>query len=75
MENIGPLSNVCFAVFALGSSAYPKFCNFGKNLDKLLGDLGGERIVEVTTGDEMLGQEQQFKNWAASTFHVGLFLS
>lgn len=70
VENIGPLSNVCFAVFALGSSAYPKFCNFGKNMDQLLGDLGGERILDVATGDEILGQEQQFKEWAAKIFQV-----
>lgn len=64
------LSNVCFAVFALGSSAYPKFCNFGKTVDKVLGDLGGERLLEVGMGDELCGQEQQFKTWASKIFHV-----
>jgi nitric-oxide synthase, brain len=67
---MGPLSNVCFAVFALGSSAYPKFCNFGKTVDKILGDLGGERLLEVSCGDEMYGQEQQFHSWASNIFHV-----
>ncbi|XP_026757602.2 nitric oxide synthase-like isoform X1 [Galleria mellonella] len=70
VEQIGPLSNVCFAVFALGSSTYPKFCNFGKNIDKILGDLGGERILELACGDEMYGQEQQFRNWSSNIFHV-----
>ncbi|KAG6452910.1 nitric oxide synthase [Manduca sexta] len=69
-EQIGPLSNVCFAVFALGSSAYPKFCNFGKTVDKVLGDLGGERILELACGDELYGQEQQFRTWSSNIFHV-----
>lgn len=70
VEQIGALSNVCFAVFALGSSAYPKFCNFGKTVDKILGDLGGERILDLACGDEMYGQEQQFRNWSSNIFHV-----
>ncbi|KOB70820.1 Nitric oxide synthase [Operophtera brumata] len=70
VEQIGPLSNVCYAVFALGSSAYPKFCNFGKTVDKVLGDLGGERILEISCGDEMFGQEQQFRSWSSNIFHV-----
>lgn len=59
-----------FAVFALGSSAYPNFCAFGKHIDGLLGDLGGERLLEVTCGDELSGQEQTFKSWAQKVFHV-----
>ncbi|KAL4714040.1 hypothetical protein ACJJTC_008394 [Scirpophaga incertulas] len=70
IEMIGPLSNVCFAVFALGSSAYPKFCNFGKTVDKILGDLGGERLLDVACGDELYGQEQQFRSWSSNIFHV-----
>ncbi|RVE54796.1 hypothetical protein evm_000563 [Chilo suppressalis] len=69
-EHLGPLSNICFAVFALGSSAYPKFCNFGKTVDKILGDLGGERLLDLVCGDEMYGQEQQFRNWSPNIFHV-----
>ena len=59
-----------FAVFALGSSAYPYFCAFGKYIDNLMGELGGERLVQVTTGDELSGQEQAFKVWAQKVFHV-----
>ncbi|KAI8435227.1 hypothetical protein MSG28_003583 [Choristoneura fumiferana] len=70
IDSFGPLSNVRFAVFALGSSAYPNFCNFGKYVDKLLGDLGGERIHDVATGDEMCGQDQAFRKWASSVFNV-----
>lgn len=69
-ENIGPLSNVCYAVFALGSSVYPKYCNFGKTMDRVLEDLGGERLLELTCGDEMCGQEQQFRCWSSNIFHV-----
>lgn len=70
IEQIGPLSNVCFAVFGLGSSAYPKFCHFGKTVDKILGDLGGERILELACGDELYGQEQQFRAWSSKIFQV-----
>ncbi|XP_039746679.1 nitric oxide synthase-like protein isoform X1 [Pararge aegeria] len=70
IDSFGPLSNVRFAVFALGSSAYPNFCNFGKYVDKLLGDLGGERIHDLATGDEMCGQDQAFRKWASSVFNV-----
>ncbi|XP_073985034.1 nitric oxide synthase isoform X2 [Rhodnius prolixus] len=66
----GPLSNVRFAVFALGSSAYPNFCAFGSYVDNLLGELGGERLVKLTTGDEMCGQAQAFNKWAPEVFSV-----
>ncbi|XP_037078549.1 nitric oxide synthase-like protein [Pollicipes pollicipes] len=64
----GSLANVRFAVFGLGSSAYPNYCQFGKNVDSLLGLLSGERIVPVACGDELNGQEQSFKEWAADVF-------
>lgn len=67
-ETFGPLSNVRFAVFALGSSAYPNFCAFGQYLDSVLADLGGERLAKVSYGDEMCGQEQTFRLWAPGVF-------
>lgn len=69
-EMFGPLSNVRFAVFALGSSAYPNFCAYGKYVDSVLGELGGERMVKVTYGDEMCGQEHAFRKWAPEVFKV-----
>lgn len=69
-DTFGPLSNVRFAVFALGSSAYPNFCAFGRYVDNLLGELGGERLIRLSQGDEMCGQEQAFRKWAADTFAV-----
>jgi nitric-oxide synthase len=59
-----------FAVFALGSSAYPNFCAFGKYVDNLLGELGGERLLKLSQGDEMCGQEQAFRKWAPDVFSV-----
>ncbi|KAJ2952585.1 hypothetical protein O0L34_g6909 [Tuta absoluta] len=67
-EHMGPLSNVSFAVFALGSSAYPKFCNFGKTVDKILYDLGADRVLDLACGDEMYGQEQAFRSWSSNVF-------
>ncbi|XP_050436127.1 nitric oxide synthase, salivary gland isoform X2 [Adelges cooleyi] len=70
VDNFGPLGNVRFAVFGLGSSAYPNFCAFGSYVDNLLGELGGEQLIKLTKGDEMCGQEQAFKKWATDVFHV-----
>jgi nitric-oxide synthase len=64
-------SKLRFAVFALGSSAYPNFCAFGKYVDNLLGELGGERLSKMASGDEMCGQEQAFRKWAPQIFKVG----
>lgn len=69
-ETFGPLSNVRFAVFALGSSAYPNFCAYGKYLDSILGELGGERLAKISYGDEMCGQEQAFRVWAPNVFKI-----
>nr|XP_018899118.1 PREDICTED: nitric oxide synthase, salivary gland isoform X3 [Bemisia tabaci] len=62
--------NLKFAVFALGSSAYPNFCAFGAYVDNLLGELGGERLLKLTYGDEMCGLEQAFRNWAPEVFSL-----
>ncbi|XP_059483538.1 nitric oxide synthase-like protein isoform X3 [Neocloeon triangulifer] len=67
-DNFGPLNNVRFSVFALGSSAYPNYCAFGKYVDNLLGELGGERLMKLATGDELCGQEQAFRDWAREVF-------
>ncbi|KAJ3625519.1 hypothetical protein MTP99_016084 [Tenebrio molitor] len=63
-------SKLRFAVFALGSSAYPNFCAFGKYVDNLLGELGGERLSKMASGDEMCGQEQAFRKWAPQIFKI-----
>lgn len=55
-------------MFALGSSAYPNFCSFGKFLDNTLGELGGERLMKIVLGDDLCGQEQEFRKWAYIAF-------
>lgn len=39
-------------------------------MDNLLGELGGERLMKLSTGDELAGQDQAFRNWAAEIFQV-----
>jgi nitric-oxide synthase, brain len=34
----------------------------------MLHDLGGERILDIATGDEICGQEQAFREWAPEVF-------
>ncbi|CAB3251850.1 unnamed protein product [Arctia plantaginis] len=69
-DQISALSNVRFAVFGLGSSAYPKFCNFAVNIDNILDELGAERLLPVARGDELCGQEQAFRKWSSDIFQV-----
>ncbi|XP_069475308.1 nitric oxide synthase 1 [Ambystoma mexicanum] len=64
----GPLANVRFSVFGLGSRAYPHFCAFARAVDTLMEELGGERILKMGEGDELCGQEESFKNWAKKVF-------
>jgi len=68
--NVRPLSNVRFAVFALGSTAYPHFCAYGRYVDQTLGELGAERILKCACGDELCGQEKAFNEWSAQVFRV-----
>lgn len=55
-------------MFALGSSAYPNFCSFGKFVDNLLGELGGERLMKIVLGDDLCGQEHEFRKWACDVY-------
>nr|KAI8753849.1 nitric oxide synthase [Biomphalaria glabrata] len=64
----GPLGNVRFSVFALGSKAYPHFAAFGFYIDRILHELGAERIFPIGAGDELCGQEQSFRTWAEGVF-------
>ena len=59
-----------YAVFGLGSSAYPLYCAFACAMDVLLNQLGGERLVKMETGDDMGGQEEAFQQWAKTIFKV-----
>lgn len=68
--SIKPLSNVRFGVFALGSTAYPHYCAFGRYVDQTLGELGAERILKCTCGDELCGQEKAFNSWSNEVFKI-----
>ncbi|XP_074640312.1 nitric oxide synthase-like protein [Tubulanus polymorphus] len=65
-----PLSNVRYGVFALGSRAYPNFCSFGHFVDRLMMELGAERIYPIAEGDDLCGQEESFRNWAQNVFRA-----
>ncbi|XP_006008471.1 nitric oxide synthase, brain [Latimeria chalumnae] len=67
-ESTGPLANVRFSAFGLGSRAYPHFCAFARAVDTLLEELGGERILRMGEGDELCGQEEAFRTWAKKVF-------
>eukprot|EP00111_Clytia_hemisphaerica_P016599 TCONS_00049205-protein len=67
-ESLEILTNVRFAVFGLGSRAYPNFCSFAHIVKRLLKSLGGEEIHETGEGDELCGQESSFNEWAAGAF-------
>ena len=60
--------NFKYSVFALGSTQYPTFCAFGKNIDKILGDLGAQRILPIACGDELKNQDQAFHVWAQECY-------
>lgn len=64
----GPLANVRYSVFGLGSRAYPNFCAFAKAVDSLIADMDGERILALGEGDELSGQEESFRTWAKAVF-------
>ncbi|XP_076435250.1 nitric oxide synthase-like [Babylonia areolata] len=64
----GPLGNVRYSVFALGSRAYPHFASFGHYMDTILNELGAECIQKIGEGDELCGQEQSFRTWAEAVF-------
>jgi sulfite reductase (NADPH) flavoprotein alpha-component len=50
--NTEDLSGVKFAVFALGDSMYPNFCQAGEDFDNALSKLGAERIAELCKNED-----------------------
>lgn len=74
LEEVGPLSNVRFSVFGLGSRAYPNFCAFAHYIDNMMNALGSERIYKMGEGDELCGQEETFRQWAKLVFKVTYFI-
>uniref|UniRef100_A0A8C4Q4A2 Nitric oxide synthase 3 n=1 Tax=Eptatretus burgeri TaxID=7764 RepID=A0A8C4Q4A2_EPTBU len=64
LQSTGRLANTRFSVFGLGSQAYPHFCAFAHAMDLILEELGGERILAISEGDELCGQQLAFCSWA-----------
>jgi sulfite reductase (NADPH) flavoprotein alpha-component len=55
------LGNLRFSLCALGDSNYPKFCQFGKDLDTRLESLGATRVHPRTDCD--VDYEEPFAKW------------
>ena len=68
-------ANVKYSVFALGSTAYPNFCEFGHTIDSIFQKLGGEEVYPIGEGDELNEQETSFKEWAQNCFKVNINFS
>ncbi|KAJ6598491.1 Nitric oxide synthase, inducible, partial [Pseudolycoriella hygida] len=71
-KNSFDLTKLMFSVFGLGSSLYPKFGAFGKNIDKKLRELNARSLKPVTIGDEMKGQEKLFAVWCDTVYAKAL---
>ncbi|XP_027563206.1 nitric oxide synthase, endothelial-like, partial [Neopelma chrysocephalum] len=67
-DSAGTLGALRFAVFGLGSRAYPHFCAFARAVDTRLEELGGERVLPLGEGDELCAQEESFRTWARQVF-------
>ncbi|CAF3342184.1 unnamed protein product [Rotaria socialis] len=52
-----------YAVCAIGSSAYPSFCGFGKLIDRVLQLLGAHQLVPLVTCDALHFQYRTFDEW------------
>lgn len=59
-----------YAVFGLGSRAYPNFCAFAHTMDNLFMSLGAEQTYPCGEGDELCGQEESFQSWLRECYMV-----
>ncbi|MDP2560500.1 FMN-binding protein MioC [Psychrobium sp. 1_MG-2023] len=59
------LSNIKFAVCALGDSSYDTFCQAGKDIDNLLSELNAQRETNINLIDVSLGElpEDSAEQW------------
>ena len=55
-----------YAVCAIGSSAYPDFCAFGRNCFFSLRKAGALPLLDIVTADEMSGQFAAVTSWIES---------
>ncbi|CAF1287757.1 unnamed protein product [Didymodactylos carnosus] len=61
------LKRYTYAVCAIGSSAYPFFCGFGKLVDRAFQQLGGQRLVPFATCDALNQQYKSYTEWEETT--------
>ncbi len=62
-DSMPQLANVSFSVCALGDTSYEHFCKIGKDFDKRLADLGGERFYDRADCD--VDYQETFDKWLA----------
>jgi sulfite reductase (NADPH) flavoprotein alpha-component len=55
------LDTVKYSVLALGDSAYPEFCKFGKDIDEKFAALGAKQIYPIKMCDVFFDDE--YKEW------------
>ena len=67
-ESTRPLHGLRYAVFALGSSAYPNFWAYGHRLDSDMFRLGARRVIGIVEGDELAGQKLAFRQFVSRAF-------
>jgi sulfite reductase (NADPH) flavoprotein alpha-component len=60
-QNGFKLPKLKYGVLALGDTSYPMFCKAGEDVDHQLGNLGGERIVDIRRCD--VDFEQEAHSW------------
>lgn len=60
-QNGFKLPKLKYGVLALGDTSYPMFCKAGEDVDHQLGNLGGERIVDIQRCD--VDFEQDAHSW------------
>lgn len=61
-----PLEHLDFAVFALGDSAYERFCQCGRDLDDGLFRAGAHRLLPIVTCD--VDFHDALEKWIADAF-------
>jgi len=60
-QNGFKLPKLKYGVLALGDTSYPMFCKAGEDVDQQLGNLGGERLVDIRRCD--VDFEQEAHSW------------
>ncbi len=62
------LTDLRYAVLALGDSSYPRFCAAGRSLDARLTELGAQRLQVLTECD--LDFEQAAESWVSAVLNL-----